>query len=165
MRLDGTTAQNERQSLVDSFNRCSVERGFVFLLSSKAGGCRLNLVGANRLVMFNSDWKPATDMQAMARVYRQGQTKPNFIYRLFTTGTVEEVIYQRQIQSPTSPHSPWTLRTASRRAWMRSPCCSGSPTCWGTAAQRPSPRTIWEESTSAATTARIAYWGLERLEA
>ena len=46
----------------------------------------------------NADWNPATDHQSMARIYRQGQTKPCFIYRLFTTGTCEEIIYQRQIQ-------------------------------------------------------------------
>ena len=54
LRLDGATEQNARQSLVDSFNRGSVDQSFVFLLSSKAGGCGLNLIGANRLVMF--DW-------------------------------------------------------------------------------------------------------------
>jgi len=54
LRLDGTTEQNARQTLVDSFNRSSVDQSFVFLLSSKAGGCGLNLIGANRLVMF--DW-------------------------------------------------------------------------------------------------------------
>lgn len=47
--------------------------------------------------MYDADWNPATDTQAMARVYRQGQTKPCHIYRLFTSGTVEEVILQRQI--------------------------------------------------------------------
>ena len=98
LRLDGTTDQNSRQPLVDSFNRGSAEQSFVFLLSSKAGGCGLNLIGANRLVMFDPDWNPATDQQAMARVYRQGQTKPCYIYRMFTSGTVEEVVYQRQTQ-------------------------------------------------------------------
>mmetsp|Transcript_4584 Transcript_4584/g.8432 ORF Transcript_4584/g.8432 Transcript_4584/m.8432 type:complete len:191 (-) Transcript_4584:310-882(-) len=48
--------------------------------------------------MFDADFNPATDMQAMARVYRQGQIKPCFVYRMFTSGTVEEVVYQRQIQ-------------------------------------------------------------------
>merc|ERR1712147_64533 len=48
--------------------------------------------------MFDPDWNPATDTQAMARVYRQGQTKKTYIYRLFTTGTVEEVIYQKQLK-------------------------------------------------------------------
>jgi len=48
---------------------------FVFMLSSKAGGCGLNLIGANRLVMFDPDWNPANDNQAMARVWRDGQKK------------------------------------------------------------------------------------------
>ncbi len=48
---------------------------FVFMLSSKAGGCGLNLIGANRLVMFDPDWNPASDDQAMARVWRDGQKK------------------------------------------------------------------------------------------
>jgi len=98
LRLDGSTDNKIRGSLVDSFNKGSVDHSFAFLLSSKAGGCGLNLIGANRLVMVDADWNPATDHQAMARVYRQGQTKPCFVYRMFTTGTVEEVIYQRQLQ-------------------------------------------------------------------
>ena len=52
------------------------------MLSSKAGGCGLNLIGANRLVMFDPDWNPANDEQAMARVWRDGQRKECFIYRL-----------------------------------------------------------------------------------
>jgi DNA repair and recombination RAD54-like protein len=98
LRLDGTTDQQNRQVIVDTFNRCSADRNFCLLLSAKAGGCGLNLIGANRLIMFDPDWNPATDIQAMGRVYRQGQTKPCTIYRLFTTGTVEEVMYQRQSQ-------------------------------------------------------------------
>ncbi|KAL7523346.1 hypothetical protein ACHAXR_000785, partial [Thalassiosira sp. AJA248-18] len=98
LRLDGSTNNKDRGSLVDSFNNGSVDHSFAFMLSSKAGGCGLNLIGANRLVMVDADWNPATDQQAMARVYRQGQTKPCFIYRMFTTGTVEEVILQRQLQ-------------------------------------------------------------------
>ena len=98
VRLDGSTDNKSRGALVDSFNNGSTDHSFAFLLSSKAGGCGLNLIGANRLIMVDSDWNPATDHQAMARVYRQGQTKPCFIYRMFLTGTVEEVIYQRQLQ-------------------------------------------------------------------
>jgi len=98
VRLDGSTDNKSRGALVDSFNNGSVDRSFAFLLSSKAGGCGLNLIGANRLVMVDADWNPATDHQAMARVYRQGQTKSCFVYRMFTSGTVEEVIYQRQLQ-------------------------------------------------------------------
>ena len=89
VRLDGSVEQRARRDAVDAFNRGSAERSFVFLLSSKAGGCGLNLIGGNRLVLFDPDWNPATDLQAMARVYRQGQAKPCFIDRLFTAGTVE----------------------------------------------------------------------------
>ena len=60
---------------------------FVFMLSSKAGGCGLNLIGANRLVMFDPDWNPANDDQAMARVWRDGQKKQCYIYRLIAVST------------------------------------------------------------------------------
>ena len=56
------------------------------LLSTRAGGAGLNLIGANRLVLFDSDWNPAVDLQAMARVWRDGQPKACVIYRLLTTG-------------------------------------------------------------------------------
>jgi DNA repair and recombination RAD54-like protein len=98
LRLDGSVSAQNRQSLVDSFNRTSASRNFCFLLSAKAGGCGLNLVGANRLVMFDPDWNPATDLQAMGRIYRTGQKRATTIYRLFSTGTLEEIMYQRQLQ-------------------------------------------------------------------
>lgn len=59
---------------------------FVFLLSSKAGGCGLNLIGANRLILFDPDWNPATDKQAAARVWRNGQRKHVYVYRLLAAG-------------------------------------------------------------------------------
>ncbi len=58
------------------------------MLSSKAGGCGLNLIGANRLVMFDPDWNPANDEQAMARVWRDGQKKTCYIYRLLSVRDV-----------------------------------------------------------------------------
>lgn len=54
LRLDGKT--KDRQALVDTFNRTSVNRAFCLLLSSKAGGCGLNIVGANRLIMFGKEY-------------------------------------------------------------------------------------------------------------
>eukprot|EP00913_Durusdinium_trenchii_P019916 g18721.t1 len=87
-RLDGSMAIMKRMKLVTDFNRPENEHAFAFLL--KAGGCGLNLIGANRLVMFDPDWNPANDRQAMARVWRDGQKKPCYIYRLFTTGTIDE---------------------------------------------------------------------------
>ena len=96
VRLDGGTNAKKRQTLVDRINdpRDDV---FVFLLSSKAGGCGLNLIGANRLVLFDPDWNPATDKQAAARVWRDGQKKRCYVYRFVATGTIEEKIYQRQL--------------------------------------------------------------------
>lgn len=90
-RLDGTMATAKRQKLVDQFNNPEGKE-FVFLLSSKAGGCGINLIGANRLILFDpgkssgrrlvsqllilfTDWNPAADQQALARVWRDGQKK------------------------------------------------------------------------------------------
>ncbi|KAK4222393.1 DNA repair protein rhp54 [Podospora fimiseda] len=95
LRLDGTMNVNKRQKLVDKFNDPNGEE-FVFLLSSKAGGCGLNLIGANRLILFDPDWNPAADQQALARVWRDGQKKDCFVYRFIATGTIEEKIFQRQ---------------------------------------------------------------------
>jgi len=96
-RLDGSMAINKRMKLVTDFNRPENEEAFAFLLSSKAGGCGLNLIGGNRLVMYDPDWNPANDRQAMARIWRDGQKKQCYIYRFFTTGTIDEKVYQRQI--------------------------------------------------------------------
>jgi len=95
LRLDGTMNVNKRQKLVDKFNDPEGPE-FVFLLSSKAGGCGLNLIGANRLVLFDPDWNPAADQQALARVWRDGQKKDCFVYRFIATGTIEEKVFQRQ---------------------------------------------------------------------
>uniref|UniRef100_A0A8D9ERB0 DNA repair and recombination protein RAD54-like n=1 Tax=Cacopsylla melanoneura TaxID=428564 RepID=A0A8D9ERB0_9HEMI len=96
LRLDGSTNVNNRKSIVDQFNDAKSPH-FVLLLSARAGGVGLNLIGASRLVLYDSDWNPATDLQAMARIWRPGQMKPVHIYRLLTAGTVEEKIFQRQI--------------------------------------------------------------------
>ncbi|XVE93354.1 hypothetical protein REPUB_Repub01dG0184700 [Reevesia pubescens] len=96
LRLDGTTSISKRQKLVNRFND-STKDEFVFLLSSKAGGCGLNLIGGNRLILFDPDWNPANDKQAAARVWRDGQKKRVYIYRFLSTGTIEEKVYQRQM--------------------------------------------------------------------
>jgi len=83
VRLDGTMTIKKRSKVVDNFNNEN-SSDFIFMLSSKAGGCGLNLIGANRLVMFDPDWNPANDDQAMARVWRDGQKKPCFVYRFLS---------------------------------------------------------------------------------
>lgn len=96
LRLDGSTPAAKRQDLVDRFNRSPPSNSFVFLLSAKAGGVGLNLIGASRLVLFDLDWNPATDVQAMARIHRDGQKRPCYIYRMLTQGAMDEKIFQRQ---------------------------------------------------------------------
>ena len=97
LRLDGTTPTKKRQDLVDRFNRSPPTNSFVFLLSAKAGGTGLNLIGASRLILFDLDWNPATDLQAMARVHRDGQKRSCYIYRMLTQGALDEKIFQRQV--------------------------------------------------------------------
>ena len=94
-RLDGTVPVDLRTSIVKNFN--SGEGGQIMLLSVVAGGAGLNLVGANRLILMDVSWNPAHDRQAMGRVWRDGQTKPVTIYRLVTTGTVEQKVFERQL--------------------------------------------------------------------
>ncbi|KAK9862149.1 hypothetical protein WJX84_011079 [Apatococcus fuscideae] len=95
-RIDGATPPAKRQDIVDAFNHHNV--GQVCLLSTTAGGAGLNLTGANHLVLYDAHWNPAMDTQAMARIWRDGQLKPCTIYRLLLTGTIDEKIYQRQLQ-------------------------------------------------------------------
>ena len=97
LRLDGSTPPTKRQDLVDTFNRTPPNHCFVFLLSAKAGGAGLNLIGASRLVLFDVDWNPSTDLQAMARIHRDGQKRPVRIYRLLMAGALDEKVWQRQI--------------------------------------------------------------------
>ncbi|KAF2431392.1 hypothetical protein EJ08DRAFT_185870 [Tothia fuscella] len=97
LRLDGTTPPAKRQTLVDRFNNTPRSTCFAFLLSAKAGGAGINLIGASRLVLYDTDWNPATDLQAMARIHRDGQKLPCFIYRLLVKGAMDEKIFQRQV--------------------------------------------------------------------
>ncbi|GBG28207.1 DNA repair protein, putative [Hondaea fermentalgiana] len=96
VRLDGGSSAKRRQAMVDRLND-PTDDVFVFLLSSRAGGCGLNLIGANRLILFDPDWNPATDKQAAARVWRDGQKKRCYVYRFLATGTIEEKVFQRQL--------------------------------------------------------------------
>ncbi|GKT53935.1 DNA repair and recombination protein rad26 [Colletotrichum tofieldiae] len=95
LRMDGEVAVDKRQALIDRFNNDpSID---VFLLTTKTGGLGVNLTGATRIVIYDPDWNPSTDLQARERAWRLGQTKPVAIYRLMTSGTIEEKIYHRQI--------------------------------------------------------------------
>lgn len=95
LRMDGSTAISKRQLLVDNFNQ-DPELD-VFLLTTRVGGLGVNLTGADRVIIYDPDWNPSTDMQARERAWRLGQKKDITIYRLMTAGSIEEKIYHRQI--------------------------------------------------------------------
>ena len=95
LKMDGTTSVGARQGLISKFN--NAKDIFAFLLTTKVGGLGVNLTGANRVVIFDPDWNPSTDTQARERAWRIGQTQDVTIYRLLTSGTIEEKIYHRQI--------------------------------------------------------------------
>lgn len=94
-RMDGLTPVKQRMTLMDEFNNSPDI--FVFILTTKVGGLGTNLTGANRVIIFDPDWNPSTDMQARERAWRIGQTKDVTVYRLITRGTIEEKVYHRQI--------------------------------------------------------------------
>ena len=94
-RMDGNTPIQTRQSMVDEFNNDPDLH--VFLLTTKVGGLGINLTGADRVIIFDPDWNPSTDLQARERAWRLGQKREVTIYRLMTAGTIEEKIYHRQI--------------------------------------------------------------------
>lgn len=96
LRMDGDTSVKKRGPLIARFND-KKSNLFVFLLTTKVGGVGINLTGANRVVLFDPDWNPSNDSQARERAWRIGQKKDVTIYRLITSGTIEEKIYHRQI--------------------------------------------------------------------
>lgn len=94
-RMDGLTPVKQRMALIDEFNNSNDV--FIFILTTKVGGLGTNLTGANRVIIFDPDWNPSTDMQARERAWRIGQKRDVTVYRLITRGTIEEKVYHRQI--------------------------------------------------------------------
>lgn len=93
-RLDGTVPSYTRKTLIDHFN-ASESQDFVFLLSTRAGGLGINLMTADTVILFDSDWNPQADLQAMARAHRIGQKNHVMVYRFVSKDTVEEEILER----------------------------------------------------------------------
>jgi chromodomain-helicase-DNA-binding protein 1 len=96
-RLDGSVGSEARKKSVDHFNAPG-STDFVFLLSTRAGGLGLNLETADTVIIFDSDWNPQNDVQAMARAHRIGQKKTVNVYRFLSKGTMEEDILERAKQ-------------------------------------------------------------------
>ncbi|XP_072452999.1 DNA excision repair protein ERCC-6-like 2 isoform X2 [Notamacropus eugenii] len=94
-RLDGSTKSEERVKIVKEFN--SSQDVNICLVSTMAGGLGLNFIGANVVVIFDPTWNPANDLQAIDRAYRIGQCRDVRVFRLISLGTVEEIIYLRQV--------------------------------------------------------------------
>lgn len=93
-RLDGTIPAAARRLAIEHFNAPG-SSDFAFLLSTRAGGLGINLMTADTVVLFDSDWNPQADLQAMARAHRIGQVKPVSVYRLVSKDTVEEEVIER----------------------------------------------------------------------
>ena len=93
-RLDGSTTSVSRHLAITAFNAPG-SQDFVFLLSTRAGGLGINLATADSVIIYDSDWNPQNDLQAMARAHRIGQKKTVKIFRLVSAGTIEEEILER----------------------------------------------------------------------
>lgn len=96
-RIDGGTAHEDRISAIDEYNKPGSEK-FVFLLTTRAGGLGINLTTADTVVLYDSDWNPQADLQAMDRAHRIGQTKQVVVYRFVTDNAIEERVLERAAQ-------------------------------------------------------------------
>ena len=93
VRLDGKIKLEARKENIKKFNENPDI--FLFLISTRAGGIGLNLAAADTVIIYDSDWNPQMDIQAMARCHRIGQERPVVVYKLCTKGTIDEVIMTR----------------------------------------------------------------------
>ena len=96
-RIDGGTAHEDRIAAIDEYNKPGSEK-FVFLLTTRAGGLGINLTSADIVVLYDSDWNPQADLQAMDRAHRIGQTKQVIVYRFVTDNAIEEKVLERAAQ-------------------------------------------------------------------
>eukprot|EP00628_Pelagophyceae_sp_CCMP2097_P016816 CAMPEP_0206848868 /NCGR_PEP_ID=MMETSP0975-20121206/26230_1 /ASSEMBLY_ACC=CAM_ASM_000399 /TAXON_ID=483370 /ORGANISM="non described non described, Strain CCMP2097" /LENGTH=1097 /DNA_ID=CAMNT_0054391505 /DNA_START=1 /DNA_END=3291 /DNA_ORIENTATION=- len=96
-RIDGKTPHELREEQIDCFNAVGSDK-FAFLLSTRAGGLGINLQTADTCVLYDSDWNPQADLQAMDRCHRIGQTKAVHVYRLVTENSIEEKVVERASQ-------------------------------------------------------------------
>ncbi|KAL8803252.1 MAG: hypothetical protein Q9182_003283 [Xanthomendoza sp. 2 TL-2023] len=96
-RIDGSTAHEDRIAAIDEYNAPGSEK-FVFLLTTRAGGLGINLTSADIVILYDSDWNPQADLQAMDRAHRIGQTKQVVVFRFVTEQAIEEKVLERAAQ-------------------------------------------------------------------
>lgn len=96
-RIDGQTDHADRVDAIDEYNKPGSSK-FVFLLTTRAGGLGINLTTADIVVLFDSDWNPQADLQAMDRAHRIGQTKQVKVFRFVTENAIEEKVLERAAQ-------------------------------------------------------------------
>lgn len=110
--LDGKMSYEDRAKAVDDFNSDSSQ--FVFLISTKAGGVGLNITSANKVVVVDPNWNPSYDLQAQDRAYRIGQVRDVEVFRLISAGTIEEIVYARQIYKQQQANIGYTASNERR---------------------------------------------------
>lgn len=110
--LDGAMSYEDRAKTVDDFNSDPAQ--FVFLISTKAGGVGLNITSANKVVVVDPNWNPSYDLQAQDRAYRIGQVRDVEVFRLVSAGTIEEIVYARQIYKQQQANIAYTASTERR---------------------------------------------------
>ncbi|GLI64292.1 hypothetical protein VaNZ11_007476, partial [Volvox africanus] len=88
LRIDGSVDLQTRKQEIAEFQDPNSDK-WVFLLSTRAGGLGINLTAADTVIIYDSDWNPHQDSQAMDRCHRIGQTKPVLVFRLVTANSVE----------------------------------------------------------------------------
>ncbi|KAL8746720.1 MAG: hypothetical protein Q9190_001313, partial [Brigantiaea leucoxantha] len=110
--LDGAMSYEDRAKTVDDFNSDPAQ--FVFLISTKAGGVGLNITSANKVVVVDPNWNPAHDLQAQDRAYRIGQVRDVEVFRLVSAGTIEEIVYARQIYKQQQANIGYTASNERR---------------------------------------------------
>jgi SWI/SNF-related matrix-associated actin-dependent regulator of chromatin subfamily A member 5 len=96
-RIDGGTAHEDRINAIDEYNKPDSDK-FIFLLTTRAGGLGINLTSADIVILYDSDWNPQADLQAMDRAHRIGQTKQVIVYRFVTDNAIEEKVLERAAQ-------------------------------------------------------------------
>lgn len=96
-RLDGSTSHEERIQAIDDYNSPDSEK-FIFLLTTRAGGLGINLTSADIVILYDSDWNPQADLQAMDRAHRIGQKKQVQVFRFVTEHAIEEKVLERAAQ-------------------------------------------------------------------